>query len=164
MTYFRLCFRFRKKLIWLLSQCVIKTKTTFYSNYLKPRTPKELLYKWKLSKQDFNNFAQKLLTVNYFCKRAPSQMFDWVLNTSLKVVPQRCSKRVLSMMPWCSGYHHCKTLFNRVWTWSFCVDSCWRGVRDLKGNSNNGSSNALPITKIRSWTVKKIHHPRHNHH
>ena len=25
----------------------------------------------------------KVKTVKYFCKKAPSQMFDWMLNTSL---------------------------------------------------------------------------------
>ena len=29
--------------------------------------------------------SYRLLAVYYFCKKAPSQMFDWVLNTPLYV-------------------------------------------------------------------------------
>ena len=32
-----------------------------------------------------------LLAVNYFCKKAPWQMFDWVLNTPLQDINQRQS-------------------------------------------------------------------------
>ena len=68
----------------------------------------------------------------------------------------------ISVSPWCSGYHHRTTSFNKAWTQDLCRFKCyfWR-VRDLKwwGSltmvlAGNKAKHLSPV----NHTTKTTHH------
>ena len=67
----------------VLSECV-KMRTRKTSNTDTFHGPLETLEPCQTSTRDFScKSSWQLKTVKYFHKKDPSQMFDWVLNTSL---------------------------------------------------------------------------------
>ena len=81
-------------LIYFLEKKVLNPIFSFYVYYLKRRVSAGLLFLLILEAylepsrtsmmKLFCKNIERLLNINYFLKKAPSQVFEWVLNTSLR--------------------------------------------------------------------------------
>ena len=64
----------------ITSQVSFKLFVKLFWQQLFCRTPLKYVFRTQLKIYDGGLFA-KIVNVNYFCKKAPFEMFDWVLNT-----------------------------------------------------------------------------------
>ena len=75
---------------------------------------------------------------------------------------------LVSLAPWCSGYHYCTDSFNKAWTQVLHkCKSCSRYVEDSKwwgSTTMVTAGNMAEHLSLVSYTTKTTHHHHHHHH